>query len=128
MYNLSTKRILYVAYGGASGAESDQKWCFAKAKSDSEFPRLFWKFPLQNEKRQVNFRVCFGNLHSKMKSVSHIFAIRFGNSLQNEKRKFPLFVLVLPLQNEKQKSNFRFLFWQLSLQNEKRQVNFHVRF
>ena len=31
MYNLSTKRILYVAYGGASGAESDQKWCFAYA-------------------------------------------------------------------------------------------------
>ena len=31
MYNLSTKRILYVAYGGASGAESDQKWCFVYA-------------------------------------------------------------------------------------------------
>ena len=31
MYNLSTKCILYVAYGGASGAESDQKWCFVYA-------------------------------------------------------------------------------------------------
>ena len=32
MYNLIMyKRILYVAYGGASGAESDQKWCFAYA-------------------------------------------------------------------------------------------------
>ena len=31
MYNLLTKRILYVAYGGASGAESDEKWCFAYA-------------------------------------------------------------------------------------------------
>ena len=31
MYNLSTKRILYVAYGGTSGAESDQKWCFVCA-------------------------------------------------------------------------------------------------
>ena len=31
MYNLYTKSILYEAYGGASRAERDQKWCFAFA-------------------------------------------------------------------------------------------------